>query len=153
MFKKVLVCLDGSKLSEQIIPYIAGEAGCFGKVVLLRVVAVPEIAVPLGIPGEPYVPVRTEGMLEEHSKEVAESPAYLEKQAGRLRGKGIDVETVVLQGTAGDTIIKYARENRIGLIALSTHGHTGLRRVVFGSTAEYVLKNSGLPVLLITPQA
>ena len=96
--------------------------------------------------------MRTESMLKEYRKEMAEAPAYLEKQAKVLRDKGLDVECIVLQGPAGELIVKYAVDNQIELLALATHGRTGLRRVVFGSTAEYVLRKVGLPILLITPR-
>jgi nucleotide-binding universal stress UspA family protein len=152
MYKRILGPLDGSKLSEQIIPYVAEEAGCIGKVIMLRVVTMPEIKVPPGVPGEPASPMRTEGMLQEYRKEMAEAPAYLEKQAKLLRDKGLVVECVVLQGTAGEVIVRYTLANQIELLALATHGRTGLRRVVFGSTAEYVLRNVGLPLLLIRPR-
>jgi nucleotide-binding universal stress UspA family protein len=152
MFKKILVCLDGSKLSEEIIPYVAEEAHCIGKVVMLGVVPIPQFDVPIGVPGAPGAPIRTEGMLKEYRMEITEVPAYLETQAKKLRDKGLDVECVVLQGPPGETIVEYALEHKIELLALATHGHSGLRRVVFGSTAEYVLRKVGLPVLLITPR-
>jgi nucleotide-binding universal stress UspA family protein len=49
-------------------------------------------------------------------------------------------------------IIDYAQNNDISLIAIATHGLSGLREIALGSTAEYVHKNSGLPVLMITPK-
>ena len=152
MFKKILVCLDGSKLSEEIIPYVAEEAKCIGKVMMLSVLSIPQVDLPLGVPGAPGATMRTESMLKEYAREVAEAPAYLEKQAKKLRDKGVDVECVVLQGSAGELIVKYAKENKVELVALATHGHSGLRNVVFGSTAEHVLRKVGLPVLLITPR-
>ncbi len=152
MFEKILVCLDGSPLSEQIMPYIIEEARCFSKVVLLRVLATPETAVPMGVPGVPGLPVYTEATLRAYQREADEAPAYLEKIAGSLREKGLDVESVVQQGLAGETIINYADANDIKLIALATHGRGGLKRLVFGSTADYVLRRSGLPILLVRPR-
>lgn len=152
MFEKVLVCLDGSRLSEQIMPKITEEARAFGKVVLLRVIPNPDSLVPLGVPGVPGIPMRTDVMLRAFEQEVAEAPKYLESLAQQLQVKGVDVECVVLQGRANENIVEYARDNNVGLIAIATHGHGGLRRVIFGSTAEYVLKNSGVPVLVIRPR-
>lgn len=152
MFRKILVCLDGSNLAEEVIPYVAQGAPCFSKVIMLSVVPIPQIDIPLGVPGVPGAPVRTESMLKEFQTEVGEVPAYLEKQAKKLRDKGLDVECLVLQGSPGELIVKYAKDNKMELIALATHGHSGLRRVVFGSTAEYVLRKAGLPLLLITPR-
>jgi nucleotide-binding universal stress UspA family protein len=152
MFEKVLVCLDGSRLSEQIMPKIMEEARAFGKVVLLRVIPNPDSSVPLGVPGVPGIPMRTDVMLKAFEEEVAEAPKYLEGLSQQLRVKGVDVECVVLQGRPNENIVEYAQENHFGLIAIATHGHGGLRRVIFGSTAEYVLKNSGVPVLVIRPK-
>ena len=152
MFEKILVCLDGSPLSEQIVPKVMEESRSFGKVVLLRVVPNPDTALPIGVPGAPGVTMRTDVMLKAFQEELAEAPKYLEKLAQPLRDKGVDVECVVLQGRANENIVEYARDNQVGLIAMATHGHGGLRRVIFGSTAEYVLRNSGLPVLVIRPK-
>lgn len=151
MFEKVLVCLDGSSLSEQILPRITEEARSFGKVVLLRVLPNPDATVPIGVPGVPGVSMRTDVMLKAFEEEVAEAPKYLDGLAQPLRDKGVDVDCVVLQGRPNENIVEYAQDNHFGMIAIATHGHGGLRRVVFGSTAEYVLRNSGLPVLVIRP--
>ena len=151
MFEKVLICLDGSPLAEAILPYIAGEGRSFGKVILLKVLATPGVSLPLGVPGEAIGTVQTGSMLTHLKKEMEETPAYLEAKAQPLRDKGLDVECVVLQGIASQTIIDYARNNEVSLIAIATHGHSGLRQIALGSTAEYLLKHSGLPVLMVTP--
>lgn len=152
MFEKVLVCLDGSVLAEQVLPYIVGDSKKFKKVVLLKVIAAPGIDIALGVPGETIGPVQTKAMLEHAKKELEESPAYLESKAQPLRKLGLKVECVVLEGAAKTSIVQYAHDNNIGLIAIATHGRTGLRAITMGSTAEYVLKHSGLPVLMVTPQ-
>ncbi len=152
MFKKVLVCLDGSALAEQILPYIAGDSRSFKKIVLLKVIATPGVDIPIGVPGETPGPLQTKSMLEHAKKELEETPDYLESKAQPLREMGIDVECVVLQGTPTRTIIEYAHDNNFGLIAIATHGHSGLRHITLGSTAEYVLKHAGLPLLMVTPQ-
>lgn len=151
MFEKVLVCLDGSALAEEILPYIAGDSRSFGKVILLKVLAPPKLDLPLGVPGETLAPVQTNAMLKRMQQEMQETPAYLESKAQPLRQKGLDVECVVLEGVPSRSIIDYARDNEVGLIAIATHGHSGLRHITLGSTAEYLLKHSGLPVLMVTP--
>jgi nucleotide-binding universal stress UspA family protein len=152
MFEKILVCLDGSEIAEQILPYAAEESLHFhSQVVLLHVVTEPVIVTP-GIPGAAGAPVETPGMLEQMQKEQKEASIYLEDVANHLQERGLSVEPVILQGVAGATIINYANENDIGLIAIATHGRSGLGRVVFGSVADYVLRNSGLPILVIRPQ-
>jgi nucleotide-binding universal stress UspA family protein len=61
------------------------------------------------------------------------------------------VKAVTLLGKAEEAIIRYARDNQIDLIALATHGRGGLQNTLFGSVAQHVLRESGLPLLLIRP--
>ncbi len=152
MFEKVLVCLDGSAHAEEILPRIAGEGKSIGKVILVKVLAPPELNLPIGVPGETLAPVSTGGRLQHFQKEMEEAPAYLESKAQMLRESGLDVETAVLQGVPSQAIIDYAHDSGTTLIAIATHGHSGFRSITLGSTAEYVLRHSGLPVLLVSPQ-
>ena len=108
--EKVLVCLDGSPLAEEVLPYIAAER-CIGKVILVKVLAPPEFNLPIGIPGETLAPVSTGARLDRFQKDLEEAPVYLEAKAQPLREGGLDVETVVLQGTPSQAIIEYARDN------------------------------------------
>jgi nucleotide-binding universal stress UspA family protein len=152
MFKKILVCLDGSELAEQILPYAVEEALHFqGKLILLQVVPEP-VAFSPGIPGAASIPVRTDTMFEEAKEALDEARDYLEDIAKPLRKKGIHVEAVSILGGAGEAILSYAEGNNISLITIATHGRSGLRRGVFGSVADYVLRESGLPMLVIRPQ-
>ena len=152
MFERILVCLDGSELAQQIMPYATEEAIRFeGKLVLLQVVQEPVTFSP-GFPGEAPVPVETDNMVERTEDALDRARNYLKKLAAPLRKKGIQVETVAVPGRPGEAILDYAYTNNIGLITIATHGRGGLRRVVFGSVADYVLRQSGLPVLVIRPQ-
>jgi len=152
MFETILVCLDGSKLAEQIMPYATEEAIRFqGKLVLLQVVQEPVTFSP-GFPGEAPVPIQTDTMVEGTKEALNRAGNYLEKLAAPLRKRGIQIETVAIPGRAGEAILDYANTNSIDLITIATHGRGGLRRVVFGSVADHVLRESGLPVLVIRPQ-
>jgi len=152
MFQRILVCLDGSKLAEQIMPYATEEAIRFqGKLVLLQVVPEP-VAFSPAIPGEAPVPLQAEIMAEAMKEALSRARDYLEKLAAPLRKRGIQVETVATSGRAGEAILNYANTNSINLITIATHGRGGLRRAVFGSVADHVLRESGLPVLVIRPQ-
>ena len=152
MFEKVLVCLDGSPLAEGILPHISGESKSIGKVILVKVLAPPELNLPIGIPGETLAPVSTSARLQHFQKEMEEAPVYLESKAQLLRDAGLDAEAVVLQGVPSQAIIEFAHDNDVTLIAIATHGHSGFRNITLGSTAEYVLRHSGLPVLLVSPR-
>ena len=151
MFEKILVCLDGSKLAEQILPYATEQALRFNsKMALLRVMTMP---------GSAYVGAEgiSAGIVdiidEEIRRQEPQIRAYLNGLAQPLQERGIDLECVILQpSSAGDAIVGYARDNLIDLICIATHGHGGLGRIVFGSVADHVLRKSGLPVLLIKPK-
>jgi nucleotide-binding universal stress UspA family protein len=152
MFKKILVCLDGSELAEQILPYAVEEALRFqGKLVLLQVIPEP-VAFSPGIPGAEAAPIRTDNMLEEAETALEGARNYLEKIATPLRKKGIKVEAVSVLGRAGETILSYADRNKVNLITIATHGRSGLGRAVFGSVADHILRESGLPMLVIRPK-
>jgi len=63
--------------------------------------------------------------------------------------EGIEYSTVMVKGIADDEIIKFAKENGIDMIVLGTHGRTGLEHVIFGSTAEKVVRSAPCPVLTV----
>lgn len=152
MFEKVLVCLDNSPEAEEILPYIYSEGRSFSKIVFLTVVHQPGITLPIGIPGENIGTVQTKTMLNDFKRRLDEAPGYLEEKAKPLHEQGIDVETVVLEGNPTESIVNYIKENGITLLALSTHGHSGFREIALGSTAEYLLRNASIPLMLVTPK-
>ena len=119
--------------------------------ILLNVVTLP-IATPVAIPGvasniTPMMPTP-----EQIAEDETKAQKYLEKKAKTLKELGIKTECAVIIGDPGSTIVDYAEENAIDLIAIATHGRSGLRRIIFGSVAEYVIKHSKLPILLIKPK-
>jgi nucleotide-binding universal stress UspA family protein len=151
MFEKILVCLDGSELAEQILPYATEEAiHCGSRLVLLRVIT-GSSSMPMAAAGVPAY--TTEAVTQQMESEEQETKAYLERLAQPLQQKGLRVECVTLHGLQiGEAIVSYADKNDIGLIAIATHGRSGLGRLVFGSVADFVLRESGLPILLVKPK-
>ena len=147
MLQKILVCLDGSPLAEQILPYIIEVAlGCGSRLVLLEVTLPPSATV------EPLTGFYRTTPIEKVLREEEESRVYLKRVAQRLRKRGLKVSTVTMPGDPGETIVSYAQKNEMDLIALSTHGRSGLVRLAFGSVADFVLKRSGLPILIRKPE-
>ncbi|MDB5033712.1 MAG: uspa protein [Chlorobi bacterium] len=65
--------------------------------------------------------------------------------------QGASTVTAIAHGRASSAIIEYARENAIDLIVIATHGRTGLEHLIFGSTAERVVRESPCPVLTVRP--
>ncbi len=150
MFNKIMVCLDGSERAEQVVPYAAEEAKRFGsRVVLVQVLVIPARATR----DAADAPTRIREVIDDSIKEQkSETDEYLERIAAPLRDSGIETDIVTLEpGHAAEALLKYAETNDIDLICMSTHGHTGLARMVTGSVSEYVLKRSCLPMLIIRP--
>lgn len=148
MFNKILVCLDGSPLAEQILPHASAQTERFGsKMVLLQVISARGTISAPGIEAMP-IPVP----LDQMPQDEAAAKQYLEGLAQPLRHKGLDVECLTLIGSPGERIVKYAEENDFDLVALATHGRSGLGRLVFGSVADHIIRNSGRPILLIKPK-
>ena len=151
MFEKILVCLDGSPLAEGILPYIVEESRHFTKITFIMVLDAPVIDVSVGVPGGELAPFQTGKMLKGFKRALDDAPQYLDKLAQPLRDKGIDVEIAVTEGSPARAILDYAKDNGVTMIAISTHGHSGFREAL-GSTAEYVLKHAGIPVLMMAPK-
>ncbi|MFO8143414.1 MAG: universal stress protein [Dehalococcoidales bacterium] len=146
MFDKILVCLDGSKLAEQILPFAIQEAIRFeSRLVLLRVAApMPAASANYGVASEEMVKMK--------SQNHKEAVTYLERIAEEIQAeRNVEIEYSVKVGLAAETIVEFAEQNRVGLIAIATHGEGGIKRLVFGSVADYVLRNANLPMLVIKP--
>jgi nucleotide-binding universal stress UspA family protein len=146
VFENILVCLDGSRLSEAILPPVAAIARRFNsKVVLLNVIVVPSVLDGLGKteiePSESTQPTEPEEKAYDYLEDIAET----------WREKGLDVECATVEGTIEESIITYARTYKIGLIALATHDRGALSRLIAKSTTDFVLRKSGIPILAICP--
>lgn len=152
MFERIMVCLDGSKLAEQVLPYSITEAMSFGsRLILFQSVPEP-VRVSPKIPGVVPPPLMTETLLKEALIVDADARIYLEEIAKILRKRNLRVDTITMPGITEQSITSYAEENNIDLIAISTHGRGGLGRAVFGSVADYVLRESRTPVLVVKPR-
>lgn len=150
MYERILVGLDGSEIAERVLPHVAALAKAFGStVIVLRATTSPErLAAELS----PGLDVATPVLLDPSEildEERAEIAGYLESVAGRLRGDGLTVQTDEPPGDAATEIVQRAKDLGASLIAMTTHGRTGLGRLVFGSVAQSVLTHATCPVLLV----
>ena len=139
----VVVPLDGSELAEQSLPGAVGLAKALGLgVVLMRVAS-------SGL--ESMTITEYPGMIYEDLARRAEEDAteYLNSVAERLGAEGVtDLGTTVGTGYVPTTIIETAQRKGNAIIAMTTHGRTGLRGWIMGSVADKVVRGSGIPVLL-----
>jgi nucleotide-binding universal stress UspA family protein len=156
LLKTLLVPLDGSEFAEKVLPTVTDLAGRLKvEVVLLRVLIRSYFG-----PPEAYVPMfgRNLPNLEElWSQTRLESDTYLAEKVEELRAKGLpDVSSVSIEGGADGAateIIDLARKISGNLVAMSTHGRSGMDRWILGSVTERVVRYSSDPVLVIRPQS
>lgn len=152
MYKKILLPLDGSELSECALEHAkALVKGCHvSEVVLLRVVEVkawekrPGAYSWGGVAAAEQINVLTRHLQEE-------AVLYLTELAAQLTSEGIQTAICVKPGEPASIILEYASKNQVDLIVMSTHGRSGLSRWALGSVAEKVTRNSTVPVLIASP--
>ncbi|MBZ0295739.1 MAG: universal stress protein [Anaerolineae bacterium] len=146
MYKTILVPLDGSTRAEAILGHVEEIAQAeASKVILLHVVD-PASSL-TGLEGVPYDVNRE--LIEEES---AEAQRYLEAKAGELRAKHIDTCVRLRYGEIVKSIAEAAEAEEADLIAIASHGRTGLSRLFYGSVAAGVLQRVDRPLLLIRAQ-
>ncbi len=170
MYRGVLVTIDGSRLSETVLTVVADlVAGTGAAVTLLTVGQVPAATVePPRDTSQPYIylspsapavrsPLTTPRYVETKTQAIERSAerlkAYLDEKATVLRARGIEVRTTVEFGKPEDKIIQCARQPEIDLVAMATHGHTGVRTLIFESVAGRVLGSGVRPVILVHPRS
>ncbi|MFC2037272.1 universal stress protein [Chloroflexota bacterium] len=141
--RRILVPLDGSEMAEQVLSPVTSVAQAVGAEVFLFQVAVDQ---PARMSGSDWFFLPAEGEFEEEEREAQ---VYLERVADSLREDGIQVFTGTQIGLVAESILAYAEANEIDLVAMCTHGRTGLARWALGSVADRVLRAGGVPILLV----
>ena len=143
--KSIVVPLDGSELAEGVLPTIAELAKTLKlAVVLFRAYSVPTSAY---AGGEGYYAVNYEELLTAMKEEAVD---YLEKKTEAVKKLGIaNVSYVAKEGFAADEIISLSRKSPDNLIAMCTHGRSGVKRWMLGSVTETVVRHSADPVLVL----
>jgi nucleotide-binding universal stress UspA family protein len=146
MYKTILVPLDGSKRAEKILPHVEELAHCHdARVIFLQVVAL----VLMPVVTAPGAADSMSLSMEDMERNKREAKTYLAGWQGEFREKGIEARTRVEQGPIVETIINVAERESADLIAMASHGHTGLSSVFFGSVATGILHRVDRPLLLV----
>jgi len=153
--RTMLVPLDGSELAESVLPHAEALAKQRGAelvdVVLLRVCE------PLSMPSYyenefSEMPLNWAAYEQQYmAKDKEKAKEYLARIEKRLKDSNISARSEVLTGKAGDVIVDYAKKNPFNLIAMATHGRSGLNRLVYASVTENVLRGVSSPIFLIRP--
>jgi len=143
LYKNILVPLDGSERAEAILPHVEELAQRYeAKVIFLHVVEPPH---PLMGPEGTYM----EMYRKEIERRAEQAETYLAGLKGEFREKGIQARTRVAQGPIVKAIIDTAESQDVDLVAIASHGRSGLSQVFYGSVAAGLLQRIDRPLLLI----
>lgn len=131
----VVLPLDGSRLSETIVPEAATLAKWLGAKVVVVSVIDPSARPDAGIP---HSDIQESGYVRSRAHEIAD-------------GHGVPVSWEVLHGEPGKAIAEYVRSLGGAMLAMTTHGRTGLRSVIAGSVTAQCLRDAHVPVYTRAP--
>lgn len=147
LIRKILVPLDGSSLGEMAVPQAELIAETLGAEIILLMVL------------EPLRPLAGEGptaarklhlrLKEENDRRKDMAHKYLEKVSQPLRERGRKVSFEVVSGAAAEQIIDFAKEKAMDMIAMSSHGRSGIGRWVFGSVTDKVVHAGETPLMVV----
>jgi nucleotide-binding universal stress UspA family protein len=143
--RRALVSLDGSMVAEAVLPQFLQLAHPLGMEVALVRVVVPVLE-PVAIEETAIAPSDTTPAVE---RMLADAEGYLRAVAATPLFEGLQVFTTVRSGEAPQEIVAAARELKADVIAMTTHGRTRLKRLLFGSVAEAVLRTADTPVFMV----
>jgi nucleotide-binding universal stress UspA family protein len=145
--KSIIVPLDGSELAESVLPMAAGLAEKLDlEIELFRAYHIPYNAL---AGDEGFGAGNYEALIAGMREGASE---YLDKKVTEVKKLGVaKVSCVTKEGSAGDEIIALERKTPGGLIAMCSHGRSGVKRWVLGSVAEIVVRHSVGPVLITRP--
>ncbi len=141
---QILVPLDGSPLAENALNPAARLAPVWNaELTLLQVV------VPVPLPTDLSLPIPTQYDAELTALSRTQAQDYLDSAADRLRGDGLRVTAAAVIGwNPAETILSAAGSGRVRMVALATHGRSGLRRLMLGSVADKLVRGADVPVLV-----
>ncbi len=146
MYTSILVPLDGSKLAEEVLPYVRLLAAADSmRVALLRVIepAPPDL---IGLSPGVSIAEITAGI-------ASEAQEYLDTVATTLKERGLNVASLVKEGNPASCIADEGNRDAGTLIAMSTHGYSGITRWVMGSVTDKVLHATTNPLLIVRARA
>lgn len=147
MFQHILIPLDGSTFGEQALGYATTLARQFNATITLcHVILQPQ--------GAPMLAAEASELTSDiENRALTSAVEYLESKAAVLRATGLTVNLHTAQSNSvPQAILDAIRTENADTVVMSTHGHTGLGRWMFGSVAERVVRHSPVPVLLVRPQ-
>ena len=150
MYARILVALDGSELAERILPHVEALGRALGSTLIVLRATTPPEKIIAEVNAGAMLPaagiIDPQPLIEAEREEV---DGYLKAIVDRLRANGLNAHAERPEGPAADAILRSADELGADLIAMTSHGRTGLGRLVFGSVAGEVLHRSTRPLLVV----
>jgi nucleotide-binding universal stress UspA family protein len=147
--KHLIVPLDGSQAAQAVLPYAKGLA----KTLKLEVALIQVISAETTVQFTPMGPDTWAIPTDIVQQIDVLASGYLAGVGKELEREGISVRWDVLRGAPAHSIVEFAKETPGSMVAMTTHGRSGLARWVLGSVADQVVRGSGEPVLAIRPGA
>ena len=144
-FRSIVVPLDGSAFAEQAIPPAAAIARAARAKV--RLVLVHRLPPPPNDPATAKLYVSVELAVRKSERD------YLRAIARRLKDRGLQASTLLLEGPAGPTLVRWIGGSDADLVVMTTHGRGTLGRTRYGSVADQLVRSLQVPVLLLRPDA
>jgi universal stress protein A len=144
--RSILLPTDFSECGNYALSYAASLARTFGASMICVHVIEPMVPA-VGYSGltEPLPIADISDQLEDSAERELPKLAECEECAG------LEVEELIVHGEAASEIVRVAKDRNVDLIVVSSHGRTGLGRILFGSTAEAVVRHAPCPVLVVKP--
>jgi nucleotide-binding universal stress UspA family protein len=148
MYTKILVPMDGSEIAECVLPTVEW----FAKVSNVKEIIIVRVVEPLHMRDDlelHFVPEQRE-TIEKDIKKIAED--YCEEVRSKLKSNKASVTAKVIMGKPAEVITKLvAKDKEIDLIIMATHGRSGVGRLLHGSTADRIIHDAVVPIMLVTP--
>jgi nucleotide-binding universal stress UspA family protein len=144
--RSILLPTDFSECGNYALSYAASLARTFGASIICVHVIEPLVpTVGYSSMTEPLPIADISDQLEDSAERELPKIAESEEFAG------LEVEELIVHGEAASEIVRVAKDRKVDLIVVSSHGRTGLGRILFGSTAEAVVRHASCPVLVVKP--
>ncbi len=137
MYKRILVAVENSPADDTILEHVQRLARLTGASLLLVHVA------------DGWVARAFDELNLRESQEILDDRAYLERRKEQLTRLGFEVETQLAMGDPANELVRISAAEHVDLIAMATHGHTLIKDLLFGATADKVRHHVKVPVLLL----
>lgn len=138
--KKILVAIDFSGITHEVIGHAATLAHKFAAELWIVHVAPPDLD---------YFKSLSRGERHEVAEGLHNEHRFLQDQAEQLRASGVNASALLARGAPVETILDEARKLQADMIVMGSHGHTAMYRAVIGSVSEGVLRDTSIPLLVI----